>query len=69
MPDVREQASMVRVDNRIYIFGGLSHDCLGDMLTCDIHKWQWEKIDTINDDCYIEPRLAHSSNVFKDQIV
>ena len=49
-PEVREQFIMSRVDQRIYIFGGLSHDCLGDFLTCDTHKWRWEKIDTINDD-------------------
>lgn len=33
MPEVREQFTMQRVDQRIYIFGGLSHDCLGDFLT------------------------------------
>jgi hypothetical protein len=26
VPEVREQAVMIKVDNRIYIFGGLSHD-------------------------------------------
>lgn len=26
VPEVREQSQMIVVDNRIYIFGGLSHD-------------------------------------------
>lgn len=33
MPEVREQFTMTQVDQRLYIFGGLSHDCLGDFLT------------------------------------
>lgn len=33
VPEVREQSTMAKADSRIYIFGGLSHDCLGDFLT------------------------------------
>jgi hypothetical protein len=47
VPEVREQAVMIKVDNRIYIFGGLSHDWLGDFLTWDVNTWKWEKLDTI----------------------
>ena len=68
-PEVREQFIISRVDQRIYIFGGLSHDCLGDFLTCDTHKWRWEKIDTINDDWFIEPRLAHSVDVYNEHLI
>lgn len=69
MPEVREQFTMERVDQRIYIFGGLSHDCLGDFLTCDTHKWKWERMETINEDIFVEPRLAHSCTAYGEYLL
>ena len=69
VPEVREQSAMVCTDNKIYLFGGLSNDCLGDFFWWDTIKWKWEKCSINCDDWLVEPRFSHSAVAYKDQIV
>lgn len=68
-PEVREQSAMACIDNKIYLFGGLSSDCLSDFFCLDTVKWRWEKYDTSSDECIVEPRVAHTVTVYKDQLL
>lgn len=68
VPEVREQSALVWLDNKLYLYGGLSNDWLDDFFWWDTNKWRWDKWSTYCDDWIVEARFAHSAVVYKDQI-